>query len=488
MNDIVHEDHRAALERIARRVMVERGLLPDFSPEALAELAVLEPAPSLTSARDLRGLPWCSIDNDDSRDLDQLTVARKGDDGAVGILVAIADVDALVHPATAIDGHARHNTSSVYTAAKVFSMLPERLSTDLSSLNFGEDRPAIVMDLTLAPDGTLASSEVYRALVRNHARLSYDALAAWLEGNGPEPDGIATVPGLADNLRLQDGAALAMKEGRRARGALDFESRETRPVFSGNSIARMEANRKNRAKEAIENFMVAANGVVARFLEGRGLPTLARVVRTPKRWDRIVAIAAERGVPLPAEPDPKALAAFLDGARQADPERFADLSLSVIKLLGPGEYVAQFPGEESEGHFGLAVKDYAHSTAPNRRYPDLVVHRLIKAALEGRPSPYGRDELAAIGRQCSEREDAVNKVERQVGKSAVALLLESRIGDAFDGLVTGAAEKGTWVRIADPPAEGRIVRGHERIDVGDRVRVRLLAADVERGYLDFERV
>ncbi len=487
MNDDIVSGHRELLERVAREAMIERGLDPDFPAEALRELETMGTPAVDAAARDLRDLAWCSIDNPDSKDLDQLTVALPRTDGGATVLVAIADVDAYIGRDTALDGRARRNASTVYTPARIFSMLPERLSTDLSSLNYGEDRLALVAELDVAKDGTVTGSAVYRALVRNRARLNYDDVAAWLDGAGPEPEGVARVEGLADNLRLQDRVAAVLKERRKERGALVFESRGTKPVLSGGVVTKLASDGKDRAKELVELFMGAANGAVASFLLGRGFPCLARVVRTPKRWDRIVALAAERGAALPAEPDPKALSLFLERAKADDPGRFADLSLSVIKLLGPGEYVAQYPGEPGEGHFGLAVKDYAHSTAPNRRYPDLVVHRLVKAALAGRTVPYGRDELDGLGRHCTEREDAVNKVERQVGKSAAALLLEKRVGDVFDALVTGAAEKGTWVRVSDPPVEGRLVRGKEGADVGDTLRVRLTAVDVERGYLDFER-
>jgi len=482
-------EQRFVLQRIARRVMAERGLLSDFSPAALAQLAQLgsgSPA-SNGQLRDLRQLPWASIDNDDSRDLDQLTVAQDATDAATKILVAIADVDALVTRDTAIDAHARHNTTSVYTAAEIFPMLPERLSTDLTSLGDHADRAAIVVEMLIAADGTLTSSSVYRALVRNQAKLAYNSVAAWMDGTGPEPEPIGRVPGLAENLRAQDRVAQVLATRRHEQGALDLQTIEARAVFDLNQLASLEVEEKNRAKQLIEDFMIAANGVTARFLTAKGLPSLRRVVREPKRWDRIVALAAALGQTLPAAPDAKALATFLAARRTADPLRFPDLSLSIVKLMGAGEYVAELPGEEAPGHFGLAVKDYGHSTAPNRRFPDLITQRLIKAALGGTPAPYNKDELTVLARQCTQREDDANKVERQVRKSAAALLLEHRTGERFDGIVTGASDKGTWVRILQPPVEGRVVRGEHGLDVGDRVTVQLVSTDVERGYIDFAR-
>ena len=484
------QQHRAILQSIAHRVMLERGLLPDFSAAALAELGRIESAAATSgeSARDLRSLLWASIDNDDSRDLDQLTVAEAMPGGMVKVLVAVADVDALVKDGSAIDDHARHNTTSVYTAAEIFPMLPEKLSTDLTSLNLDEERLAIVVEMVVGPDGSLHGSDVYRARVRNHAKLAYNGVAAWLEGPGAVPEAIPAVRGLAENLRLQDGAAQNMKELRHVHGALSLETIEARPIFEGDTIRDLKPEEKNRAKDIIEDFMIAANGVIARYLSSRDFPSIRRVVRTPKRWDRIVAIAAEHDFALPATPDSKALEEFLTNQKAADPLRFPDLSLAVIKLLGAGEYVAELPGETAPGHFGLAVRDYTHSTAPNRRYPDLVTQRLLKAATDGGTWPYSKDELDALATHCTQAEDAANKVERQVGKSAAALLLESRVGEQFDSLVTGASDKGTWVRLLTVPIEGRLTRGSAGFDVGDRVRVRLAAVDVERGFIDFERV
>jgi len=480
---------RATLRRIARRAMLERGLLPDFSQDALAELsAIRAPAAGDGGVRDLRSFPWASIDNDDSRDLDQLTVAEKLPGGFVRVLVAIADVDALVGKGSAIDGHARTNTTSVYTAAEIFPMLPERLSTDLTSLADREDRLAVVIEMTVAADGSLTASDVYRAAVRNCAKLAYNSVAAWLDGQGPMPAPVASVPGLDANLRLQDEVARNLKAFRHEHGALDLQTLEARPVFDVDEIRDLEVEEKNRARELIEDLMIAANGVTARFLEARRLPSLRRVVRSPKRWDRIVEVAAHLGEALPPQPDPRALAGFLARRRVADPLRFPDLSLTVVKLLGAGEYVVEMPGQAAPGHFGLAVRDYTHATAPNRRFPDLLTQRLLKAALTGDAAPYTEDELAELAGHCTLQEDAANKVERQVAKSAAAMLLASKVGQRFDAIVTGASPKGTWVRVLRPPVEGKLVTGFEGLDVGHRLRVELAATDVERGFIDFKRV
>jgi VacB/RNase II family 3'-5' exoribonuclease len=482
--------HRAILQRIAHRVMLERGLLPDFSRQALAELDRINgPAIGTNgSVRDLRNLLWCSIDNDDSRDLDQLTVANALPNGVTAIFVAVADVDALVREESALDGHARHNTTSVYTAARIFPMLPEKLSTDLTSLNQDVDRLAIVVEMTFGGDGSLLSSDVYEATVRNHAKLAYNSLAAWLEGTGPMPPAIGVVKGLPENIQLQDRVAQTLKARRHLQGALDLQTIEARPVFDGDLLVDLEPDTKNRAKELIEDFMIAANGVAARFLASKKIPSIRRVVRTPNRWDRIVELAAEQRFTLPPEPDSKALGQFLVSARAADPLRFPDLSLSIIKLMGAGEYVVEIPGDDAIGHFGLAVRDYTHSTAPNRRYPDLITHRLLKAAMNGDRPPYDNDDLEELAQHCTQEEDAAKKVERQVEKSAAAMLLESKIKDQFDAIVTGASAKGTWVRLLHPPIEGRLVEGYDGLDVGRRIRVQLIYADVERGFIDFKRI
>src|SRR5437899_1007864 len=480
---------RGELQVIARRAMIQRGLLPDFSPAVLAETDAVGSAAAETdpSIRDLRGLLWCSIDNDDSRDLDQLSVAEPTAGGTVKIRVAVADVDALVREGSAIDGHARTNTTSVYTAAEIFPMLPEKLSTDLTSLGQDQARLAVVVEMVVGADGTVAASDVYRALVRNRAKLAYDSVAAWLDGTGPAPPRLAAVPGLDEQLRIQDRVAQAMKALRHQRGALSLETLQTRAVFDGDLIADLRPDEKNRAKELIEDFMIAANGVTAKYLEAKGVPSLRRILRTPERWDRIVALAATLGERLPAEAHAGALEGFLIKRQRADALRFPDLALSVVKLLGSGEYAIQRPGQTPEGHFGLAVRDYTHSTAPNRRFPDLITQRQLKSALAGRPPAYGDAELDGLARHCTTQEDAATKVERQVRKSAAALLLASRIGERFEALVTGAAEKGTWVRVVRPSVEGRLVRGFDGLDVGDHVQVELVHVDVERGFIDFAR-
>jgi exoribonuclease-2 len=482
--------HRSILQDIAHRVMLERGLLPDFSPEALAELDRIQAPAQETAAsiRDLRNLLWCSIDNDDSRDLDQLTVAAPVTKDSVKILVAVADVDALVKTGSALDEHARHNTTSVYTSAEIFPMFPEKLSTDLTSLNDNADRLSIVVEMVIAADGSLQGSDVYRALVRNHAKLAYNRLAAWLEGHDGVPDAVASVDGLADNLHSQDKVAQSLKDFRHLHGALTLDTVEAKPLFDGDMIRDLEVQQKNSATEIIEDFMIAANGVTARFLTSKQFPSIRRVVRTPKRWDRIVEIAAEQKFILPAIPDSKALEQFLVKAKTDDPLRFPDLSLTVIKLLGSGEYIAELPGEDAPGHFGLAVKDYEHSTAPNRRYPDILTQRLLKAAIDGKAVPYRKDELDLLASHCTEEEDAAKKVERQVGKSAAALLLQSRIGEQFDAFATGASDKGTWVRLISMPVEGKLVQGFEGVDVGNRLRVQLISVDVQQGFIDFKKV
>ena len=469
--------------------MIDRDLWPDFSPAVAKELAAIsEPANGTGGAvRDLRSLLWCSIDNDDSQDLDQLSVSEKLAGGAVRILVAIADVGATVPDGSAIDDHARHNTTSVYTAAEIFPMLPERLSTDLTSLRAGEDRLAVVIDMTIGPDGTLSASDVYRATVHNQAKLAYNGVGAWLEGAGPLPEAAAKVSGMAEQLRVQDDVAQKLKRLRQEQGALELETIEPRAVFDGDAVVDLHVERKNRARQLIEDFMIAANGVTARFLAQRKFPSLRRVVRSPERWQRIVAVAKELGDSLPPEPDSKALADFLTRRRKADPLRFPDLSLVIVKLMGAGEYVVERPGAAPIGHFGLAVRDYTHSTAPNRRFPDLVTQRLLKAALAGQPVPYEAGELESLASHCTEKEDDADKVERQVRKSAAALLLEGRVGDRFDAIVTGASEKGTWVRALRPPVEGKLVHGFEGLSVGQKLRVKLIGTDFEKGFIDFVR-
>jgi len=478
------------LQSIARRAMLERGLLPDFSAAALNQTrTITAPAAALgLEIRDLRALLWASIDNDDSRDLDQLSVAQPLSGGAVKILVAIADVDAVVHRGSPIDDHARTNTTSVYTVPQIFPMLPVKLSTDLTSLAERQDRLAIVIDMTVNADGTLSGSELYRALVRNQAKLAYNGVGAWLAGSGPAPARSVAVPGLDEQLRIQDRVAQTLRGVRHTHGALTLETIEARPVFDGEVLSDLRPDQKNRAQELIEDLMIAANGVTARYLASKGAPSLRRVLPTPAKWNRIAALAQQLGETLPAKPSALALNAFLARRRRADPARFADLSLCVIKLLGRGEYVLDLPGRQIEGHFGLAVNDYTHSTAPNRRFPDLLTQRLLKSALTGTAGEYSADELRLLAAHCTAQEDNAAKVERQVSKSAAALLLATRIGQRFDAIVTGAAQKGTWVRISSPTAEGKVVKGFEGLDVGDQCQVKLVHTDVARGFIDFERL
>jgi exoribonuclease-2 len=482
-------NHRHDLAAIAHSAMLERGFAPDFEPEVLAEVGALDPhaGDGGGATQDLTGLPWFSIDNDDSRDLDQISASERLPSGAVKVLVAIADVDVRVRDGSKADGHARTNTTSIYTAGGTFPMLPERLSYDLTSLNEDGDRLALVIEMVVEPGGAVSSSGVIRARVRNRARLTYDAVADWLDGEGPMPERIGTIPGVEEQVRMQDEVAQALKEVRHEQGALVLQSTEARPVFDGATLVDLLPQKPSRSKELIENLMVAANGATARFLAEKGLASIRRIVREPARWARIVAVAAEYGEALPAEPDSRALALFLAKRRKADPLRFPDLSLVIVKLMGAGEYVVERPGQDAPGHFGLAVKDYTHSTAPNRRYPDLLTQRLLKAALAGSPSPYTAEALEELARHCTEKENDANKVERHLRKSAAALLLSTRIGDRFDGVVTGAGEKGTWVRLFSPPIEGRVERGSAGLDVGDRVAVTLLSTDVERGFIDFAR-
>lgn len=489
MTDSDDRRHRAILQRIARQAMRERGLLPDFSRGVIDELdGISGPATPVTeSTRDLTTLPWCSIDNDDSRDLDQLTVAEPMPDGTVRILVAIADVDAIVQKGSAIDDHARHNTTSVYTVAETFPMLPETLSTNLTSLNFESDRLALVIEMVLAADGSLQRSDLYGATVRNRAKLAYNSVAAWLLGQGPMPPAIATVSGLDENLRLQDRMAQQLKALRHFHGALDLETIEARPVFDQDELKNLESETTNRAKDIIADFMIAANGVTVRYLTTNGFPSLRRVLRSPERWQRIVDLASSLDEPLPSEPDARALEIFLLKRKQVDPLRFPDLSLTIIKLMGRGEYVLNLPGETPPGHFGLAVKAYTHSTAPNRRFPDLITQRLLKAVLSNDPVPYRVEELKSLAAHCTEKETDAEKVERRLQKSAAALLLESKIGQRFEAMVTGASNKGTWVRLLSLPVEGRLVSGFDGLDVGDRVQVDLISTNVERGYIDFAK-
>jgi VacB/RNase II family 3'-5' exoribonuclease len=479
-----------SLDQVAHDALIANGFQPDMGDAVEREVARLHDAPAAAEGvRDLRNLLWSSIDNTTSKDLDQIEVAEELPDKGIVLRVGIADVDALVPKGSAIDAHAFANATSVYTGVHVYPMLPEELSTGLTSLNEGESRVVLVIEVELGPDGTVRRHDVYRALAVNRAKLAYEDVGPWLEGRGPEPEKSVANDALEGQLWLQDRAASLLKRVREQAGALEFDTVEATPVAKDGKIESLAVTRKNRARDLIEDFMIAANVAIAKILAEKNRSAIRRVVRVPRRWDRIVAIAKEYGFTLPAQPDAPSLSKFLGARRAADPLRFPDLSLSIVKLLGPGEYVLDKPGPSDDlPHFGLAAPDYTHATAPNRRYADLVTQRLVKAVLAGAPAPYTDDELAAIARQCTEREDAANRVERVTRKAAAAELLAHRIGSVFTGIVTGVNKDGTYVRLLSPPAEGRVVRGEEGLDVGERVRVRLLHTDPARGHIDFESV
>ena len=477
------------LQTMAEQVMREHGFDPEFPPSAgeqLREIQARSPlgdAPS-DSARDLRHLLWSSIDNDTSRDLDQIEVAERLENGDIKVLIGIADVDALVSKASPIDEHAAKETTTVYTGVRNFPMLPEELSTGASSLLEQQDRPAMVIEFVVESAGTANRGTVYPARVRNQAQLTYNAVGPWLEG-APAPEKVAASKELEDQLRLQNQAAQALKKQRILNGALNIDSHELRPILLHQQVVDLAKQEKNLATDLIEDFMIAGNGVVARLLND--VSSLRRIVRTPERWDRIVELAATHGERLPREPDSKALNDFLLKRKQADPDHFADLSLAVIKLIGPGQYVLERPGDPEQGHFGLAVEDYTHSTAPNRRFADVVTQRLLKAHIAGRPGPYSDDELSSIAKNCTLKEDAARKVEREMSKRIAAVAMSKRIGETFDAIVTGVTPHGTFVRVLNPHIEGLLAQGYQGVDVGDKLRVKLTRTDIERGYIDFVR-
>ena len=467
--------------------MTERGLEPGFSKAVEQALAAIT-GPGISTdpaTADLTELLWCSIDNDDSLDLDQLSVCEPLADSNVKIRVAIADVDALVTKGSAIDEHARVNTTSVYTSARVFPLLPVRLSTDLTSLNADQDRLAMVTEMVVALDGSVSQAKVYRATVRNHAKLAYDAVSAWLTGQSTLSAAALKVPGLDEQLKTQDAVAQRLRARRHAQGALEFETFQPRAVFEGEKVIDLRQQAQNRARQLIEEFMIATNASTARFLASLGGASIRRVVRSPERWLRIVEVAARYGETLPKLPDSQALEGFLAKRRQADPLRFPDLSLVIVKLMGPGEYVVEREGDAPTGHFGLAERDYTHSTAPNRRYPDLITLRMLKAALAGSRPAYSVGELEALAQHCTLQEDAARKVERRMRKSEAALFLGPLVGQAFDAIVTGHGDAGTWVRIVTPPAEGMLTGRLPALEVGQQLRVKLASTDVERGFIDF---
>lgn len=477
----------------AHAVMLEHGFQPDFpdgTDEQLASIGTAPAPPAASSLQDLRNLLWSSIDNDTSKDLDQIEWAEQLPDGRIRVLVGVADVDARVVLGTVIDGHARSQTTSVYTGVKVFPMLPTQLSEGITSLNENEDRAAVVIEFTVNETGCVDDGKAYRALVRNRAQLAYPSIGAWLEGHASAPEKVAASAELAAQLRLQDAAAQRMLGCRFQHGALDLETIETRPVMLADEAVEIKRLEKNRATSLIEEFMVAANGVIARTFQDAKVASIRRIVRTPKRWDRIVELANGLGTTLPAEPDSKALNDFLLAQKQKDPDHFPDLSLAVVKLMGPGEYVLVQPGVESPGHFGLAVQDYTHSTAPNRRFPDVVTQRLLKAQLARQNAPYSVGDLTAIAQRCTLMEDAARKVERDMQKRIAAVVLRPRIGQSFPAIVTGVNNYGTFVRTLDPHVEGMLMNAgkpgsRKGLDVGDRVTVKLINTDPQRGFIDF---
>jgi VacB/RNase II family 3'-5' exoribonuclease len=481
------------LAAAAHADMIEHGFQPDFPPGTDQQLAAIKAhlgLPDVPGARDLRSLLWSSIDNDTSKDLDQIEWAEKLPDGRIRVLIGVADVDIRVPKGSLLDKHAASETTSVYTGVKVFPMLPAELSEDITSLNEDQDRVADVIEFLVDSTGTVSDGTVYRALVRNRAQLAYNSVGAWLEGKGAAPAKVAANADLAAQLKLQDQAAQSMLGSRFQHGALDLETIETHPVMSADDLAvDITKLQKNRATSLIEEFMVAANGVVARIFETSGIASIRRIVRTPKRWDRIVELANDMGTKLPEEPDSKALNDFLLAQKQKDPDHFPDLSLAVVKLMGPGEYVLVKPNEQSPGHFGLAVQDYTHSTAPNRRFPDVVTQRLMKAHLANSPQPYSEDDLNAIAQRCTQMEDAARKVERDMQKRIAAVVLRPRIGQTFQAIVTGVNQHGTFVRVLNPHVEGMLVNagkpGSKGLDVGDKLTVKLVSTDPQRGFIDF---
>jgi exoribonuclease-2 len=477
------------LQATAKQVMMAHGFQPDFPPEVLQQLSEVKAHPPQVApggdVRDLRNLLWSSIDNDTSRDLDQIEVADGVSGGDVKIMIGIADVDVFAAKLTPIDQHAARETTTVYTGVRNFPMLPEELSTGASSLLENVDRLAVVTEFVVDPSGDLKSSTLYRAVVRNKAQLQYNSVGAWLEGTAAAPPKVAASAELQQQLKLQNEVAQRLKTRRQQNGALNLETDEVLPLVLNDQVVDVVKQQKNRATELIEDFMVAANGVVARALEN--VSSLRRIVRTPERWDRIVQLAATKGGHLPAQPDSKALNDFLLQRKAADPEHFASVSLAVIKLIGPGEYVLEPAGQPSPGHFGLAVQDYTHSTAPNRRFADVVTQRLIKSLLAGQKNPYSDSELTAIAANCTQKGDAARKVEREMSKRLAAVSMQRHIGEVFDSIVTGANEKGTFVRVMQPHVEGMLVQGQQGLDVGDRLKVKLLRADVQKGYIDFAR-
>jgi VacB/RNase II family 3'-5' exoribonuclease len=478
--------HKVNLASFAEQAMVEEGFVP------VPPAAVLREVENLTdgltdkidsTVRDLRGLLWSSIDNETSLDLDQIEVAEKLENNSIRVLVAIADVDSFVPRGSAIDEFAAQNTTSVYTGVHTFPMLPDALSENLTSLLQDKERLAVVTDFTVAADGSAKLNDIYRAIVCNRAKMDYETVGAFLDGKGKLA---IEIEGLPEQIRLQDAAADRLRAVRERAGALEFGTIEASAIQGRNGELTLAVQQKNQARYLIENFMIAANVLMAQFLESKQLPALERVVKKPERWQRIVEIAASYKWKLPDEPNSKALADFLAARRRADAVHFPDLSLSIVKLIGAGDYTVVAPGDANEnGHFGLAVNDYTHSTAPNRRYADLVTQRLVKASIKERSAPYSIGELEQIAARCNERQTAARKVERRMRKTIAAEVLSRRVGEIFDAIITGVSPKGTFARLLNPPAEGKIVENESNVDVGDHVRVRLIKTDAQHGFVDF---
>lgn len=478
------------LQAVAKDIMRQHGFEPEFPPPVQQQLAQLRAHPPAVATgadvRDLRKLLWSSIDNDTSRDLDQIEVAERLPNGDVKVLVGIADLDGFVPKQSPIDQHAARETTTVYAGVRNFPMLPEELSTGKTSLLENQDRLSVVIEFVVDGDGHVKSSDVYHALVRNQAQLQYNSVGGWLEGTAAAPAKVAASADLQAQLRLQNEAAQKLKTRRYEMGALTLQTDELHPVMLDQQVVGVVNQQKNHATELIEDFMIAANEVVARVLES--VSSLRRIVKQPERWDRIVQLAETYGEKLPDKPDSKALNDFLIKRKAADPDHFADLSLAVIKLIGPGEYVLEKPGETAPGHFGLAVQDYTHSTAPNRRFADVVTQRLIKAVLAKQPNPYSDDELSAIAANCTEKEDAARKVEREMSKRLAAVAMQNRIGAVFNAIVTGVTPKGTFIRLLQPRVDGLLAQGQQGVDVGDKLRVKLIRTDVQHGFIDFARI
>ncbi|MBF0619275.1 MAG: RNB domain-containing ribonuclease [Candidatus Omnitrophica bacterium] len=483
------EDSGVDLHHIAREAMLRYGFEPTFPFQLLREVKALKEVTTFgKDLRDLRSLLWSSIDNADSLDLDQIEYCAKGPAGEIDVKVAIADVDLFVPKDSRADEHAAGNGNSVYTGIETFPMLPQHLSEDLSSLKAGVLRVAVVVEFAVMKDGSIRQGDIYRAIVENKAKLVYEEVGAWLEDKGPAPVIFEQIPGLSEQIRLQDEAAVRLKAFRLEQGALELESLETKAIKENDAVVALVLPQENKAQYLIENFMIAANRTVMDFLFKAGVPVIQRIVRVPKNWKGMVELAATFHESLPPEPDARSLAKFLIKRKLADAVRFPDLSLAVVKLMGPGEYEMLEPGKPPVGHFGLAISDYTHATAPNRRYVDVIIQRLLKAALAGSQCPYSVQELTQHAQWCSDRDKASKKVERFMRKVEAAVLMTGRIGEIFDGIVTGASDKGTYVRLMDPPVEGKVVRGAERMYVGEKVRVQLRDLDPREGHIDLARV